>query len=141
MNQLEIIGSTKDRKELAANVISWYLKKCMPRFRTLDITVNLTNCYTKNNAYGYCMMTDNNRTFELEIDKSLRLYDFVSTLCHELTHLKQYARKEMVPLNDGRIRWKKKVYSTNTSYDDSPWEKEAFRVEHDLALQCFSEVL
>jgi hypothetical protein len=87
------------------------------------------------------MVGQNNREFELEIDKNLRLYDFVSTLCHELTHLKQYARGEMKQLDDGRTRWKKVIYSENTSYEESPWEKEAFRVEKQLAMQCFEEVL
>lgn len=140
MNEVNVIGGKIDRKELAHKVIAWYLKKEMPRFRTLDIMVKLTNCYEKG-AYGYCMELDDNRTFELEIDKNLRIYDFVSTLCHELTHLKQYARGEMKQLDDGRIRWKKVIYSGNTSYDDSPWEKEAFRVEKQLAMQCFEEVL
>ena len=140
MNCVEVIGGKKDRKELAHRVIVWYIDTIMPRMKTLDITVNLTNCYSKG-AYGYCMMGDNNREFELEIDKNLRLFDFVSTICHEMTHLKQYARNEMKPLDDGRVRWKKKVYPEKTSYDDSPWEKEAFRVETELAMKCFAEVL
>jgi len=140
MNSIEVIGGTKERKELAGEVTAWYLKKVMPRMRTLDITIKLTKCYEKG-AYGYCMEGENNREFEIEVDKNLRLYDFVSTLCHELTHLKQYARGEMKQLDDGRIRWKKVIYSENTSYDDSPWEKEAFRVEKQLAMQCFEEVL
>lgn len=140
MNYIEIFGGTKAKQELTYKVITWYLKKIMPRMRTLEIEVRLTNCYKKG-AYGYCMMGENNREFEIEIDKNLRLYDFVSTLCHELTHLKQYARGEMKQLDDGRTRWKKVIYSENTSYDDSPWEKEAFRVEKQLAMQCFEEVL
>ena len=140
MNKIEILGGTKDRKELATKVVCWYLKKVLPRVRTLDITVRLTNCFEKG-AYGYCMELDDNRTFELEIDKNLRLYDFVSTLTHELTHLKQYFRKEMVALDDGRTRWKKSVYPVGYSYDESPWEKEAFRIEKELAIECFTEVL
>jgi hypothetical protein len=140
MNLIEVTGGKKDKKELAEKVVSWYLKKMMPRYKTLDITIKLTNCYD-NGAYGYCMQTEDNRTFELEIDKNLRLFDFVSTICHEMTHLKQYARKEMVQLDDGRTRWKKKVYPEGFDYDKSPWEKEAFRVETELAMLCFHQVL
>lgn len=140
MNYIEIFGGTKAKQELAYKVVAWYLKKMMPRMRTLEIEVRLTNCY-KNGAYGYCMMGDNNRGFEVEIDKNLRLYDFVSTICHELTHLKQYARGEMKQLDCGKVRWKKTIYSKDVSYDDSPWEKEAFKVENKLAMQCFEEVL
>lgn len=112
----------------------------MPRFRTLDITVKMTNCMERDGVYGYCMEGDNNRQFEIEVDKNLRLYDLVSTLTHELTHMKQYARGEMKNLDDGRVRWKKKIFN-DVSYEDSPWEKEAFRVEKELALLCFEEVL
>ena len=139
MNTIEVTGGTKLQRDLAIKVVEWYIKKILPRMRTLDITVNLTNCI-KNGAYGYCMEGDSNRDFEIEVDKSLRLYDFVSTLTHELTHMKQYARGEMKYMSDGRTRWKKKIYS-DISYADSPWEKEAFRVEKQLALQCFEEVL
>lgn len=141
MNYIEVKGGKKDKKELAEKVISWYLKKVMPRYKTLDITVSLTNCMDTSLAYGYCMRTENDRTFELEIDKNLRLFDFVSTICHEMTHLKQYARREMVQLDDGRTRWKKKIYPEGYDYSKSPWEKEAFRVENELAFQCFHEVL
>ena len=140
MNLVEVTGGKKDKKELAKKVVYWYLKKMMPRYKSLDITVKLTNCYEKG-AYGYCMELDDNRTFELEIDKNLRLFDFVSTICHEMTHLKQYARGEMKQLDDGRIRWKKVVYPVGYSYDKAPWEKEAFKVETSLAFDCFHQVL
>ena len=140
MNFIEVIGGTKAKKELAYKITEWYLKTIMPRMQTLDITINLTKCYNKG-AYGYCLMGDNNREFEIEIDKNLRIYDFVSTLCHELTHLKQYARNEMRQLDYGRVRWKKVIFSEDVSYDDSPWEKEAFKVEKKLAVKCFKEVL
>jgi hypothetical protein len=140
MNYVEIAGGNKTKTALAEEVVYWYIKKMLPRFRTLDITVKLTNCLDKSGAYGYCTMIDK-RVFEIEVDKNLRLFDFVSTLTHEMTHLKQYARGEMKPLDDGRTQWKRKIYSENTSYEDSPWEKEAFRVEKQLAMECFEEVL
>lgn len=140
MNIIEVKGGTKTQKELATKVVGWYLKKMLPRFRTLDITIKFTNCMKKSGAYGYCMQEDA-REYEIEIDKTLRLYDLVSTLTHELTHLKQYVRKEMVYLNDGRTRWKKKIYSENTGYENQPWEKEAFKLERQLALECFEEIL
>jgi hypothetical protein len=47
----------------------------------------------------------------------------------------------MVALDDGRIRWKKKVYNSNFKYENKPWEKEAFKVEAQLARDCFTEIL
>ena len=141
MNQIHFHNGKREVRDLAEKVVCWYLKKTMPRIRTFDISIKFSNCMENNSAYGYCMQTDDNRTFEIEIDRNLRMYDFVSTLCHELTHLKQYARGEMRQLDDGRTRWKKKVYPEGFDYMKSPWEKEAFRVEKELALECFYEVL
>lgn len=139
MNQIEIIGGKADRKDLAEKVVRWYLKKVMPRIRTFDITIKLTNCY-RDGAYGYCF-SHSNREFELEVDKNLRMFDFISTLCHELTHLKQYAKGEMKQIDYYKTQWKKVVYTDRVDYDDLPWEKEAFKVERQLALECFEEVL
>ena len=137
---VEVIGGSKSQKEIARKVITWYIKSVMPKIRKLDITVRMTNCH-KNGVLGYCTETEDNRTFEIEIDRSLRMYDFVSTLCHEMTHLKQYARGEMKQLKNGSIRWKKVVYSRCKPYNDLPWEKEATRVDEKLAIKCFKEVL
>lgn len=140
MNYIEIVGGSKSKKELAEKVTVWYLKKVMPRMNTLDITIKLTKCYNKG-AYGYCMEGEHNREFEIEIDKNLEKYDFVSTLCHELTHLKQYARREMKQLDYGVTRWKQEYYSEDVAYDDKPWEIEAFAVQDKLAKQCIEEAL
>ena len=139
MNQIEIIGGKADRKDLAEKVVRWYLKKVMPRIRTFDITIKLTNCL-RDGAYGYCF-SHSNREFELEIDKNLRMFDFISTLCHELTHLKQYAKGEMKQIDCYKTQWKKVVYTDRVDYENQPWEKEAFKVERQLALECFEEVL
>ena len=141
MNEISIIGGTKSQKALVYKIVAWYLKKVLPRVRTLDITVKLTRCMEKSNAMGYCLELDDHKTFEIELDKNLRLYDTVSTLCHELTHLRQYYRKEMVNLNYGRVRWKKKTYKESLSYEKRPWEKEAFKIETQLAIDCFTEML
>lgn len=140
MNYVEVIGGCKSKKDLAEKVTAWYLKKVMPQMRTLDITIKLTKCYDKG-VYGYCMEGENNREFEIEIDKNLRIYDFVTTLCHELTHLKQYARGEMKQYDRGLTRWKGVVYPEDTPYDDKPWEIEAHDIQNKLAMQCFEEAL
>ena len=104
----------------------------LPRFRTLNITVNLVTI--KSDAIGFCMMQETNRDFEIELDKKLGIKEMVQALCHEMVHVKQYARNEM---NDGivkgRARWKTKYIKMDTNYWDLPWEKEAYRMEKKLA--------
>jgi hypothetical protein len=132
MNYIEVKGGSKKEREIVQATVSWCIRKLMPRVRTLDIEVALTKC----NAYGYCLNTDNNKTFELEIRKGMSLYNLISTVCHEMVHVKQYYRKEM----DHNYRWKSRKISSDTAYTDQPWEKEAFKLEEKLAIECFKEL-
>ena len=47
--------------------------------------------------------------FEIELDKKLSIKEMVTALCHEMVHVKQFARKEMVDgIETGVARWKSK---------------------------------
>ena len=97
--------------------------KLMPRMRTLDIEVQLKNL--TGDAVGFCMMEENNRQFTIEADRKLGIKELVTTICHEMIHVKQYARKEMDDWNGvGLARWKGKTFNAaNTNYYNLPWEK------------------
>jgi hypothetical protein len=137
-NFVAVLGGRKDKRDIANKVVHWCIKEMMPRMRTLEIVVNLKDL--KGAAYGYCMEGDNNREFDVEIDKNLSLFDFVATICHEMVHVKQYARRELRYDAYGNTMWKKGRYNT-VDYENAPWEKEAFKMERGLALKCFEEVL
>jgi len=131
MNQVYAVGGRKKEREVAVEVVNWAIKRLMPRMRTLEIAIS----FEKIDAYGYCMEEDTNREFTLSIRKGMSVKDLISTLVHEMIHVKQYARNELRNVN-GKTMWKKKDHS-NTSYEDAPWEKEAYRLEKGLALECF----
>lgn len=134
MNMVEVKGGPAKEREIVEKTVHWCIKKLLPRVRTLDIEVKLTKC----DSYGYCLMTDNHKTFELEIRKGMNLYDLISTVCHEMVHVKQYYRKEM---DDDSNRWKsRKLPNDGLDYMDRPWEKEAFRMEEKLAVECFKNI-
>ena len=132
MNFVEVNGGNNVQKEICHKVVSHMIKKLLPRFSTLDITVDLVKI--KSDAVGFCMMLDTNRNFNIELDKGLGIKDMVQALCHEMVHVKQYARNEM---NDGivkgRAKWKNQFIKEDTNYWDLPWEKEAYRMEKKLA--------
>lgn len=134
MNVVEVIGGKAKEREIVKNTIHWCIQKLLPRVRTLEIEVELTKC----NAYGYVLCTDNHKSFEIEIRKGMKLYDIISTVCHEMVHVKQYYRKELAHAGKEHT-WKRKSYS-DLSYADQPWEKEAFKLEEGLALECFKEL-
>ena len=128
MNYIEVTGGNKFQREIAEKVVREMIAALMPRVRTLEIVVQIKKL--TGDAVGWCLMCDTNKEFEIEVSKDLTLKDFVTTLCHEMVHVKQYYRKEM----DGEtMRWKKKVLPENTGYYDLPWEKEAYRMQDKLA--------
>ena len=138
MNIVEVTGGKAKERELVEATVNWCIKKMMPRMRTLDIEVTLRNI---DSAYGYCLEGSTNREFELDIRKGLSLFDLVSTVCHEMVHVKQYARGELGHRSDGSQKWKAKPnLPRETHYMATPWEKEAYEKEAGLAIECFTEV-
>lgn len=135
-NVVTVTGGNAMEREIVSRAVHWCIKKMMPRTRTLDIEVKLKNL---GSAWGYCMEGDTNRTFELELQKGLGLYDLISTVCHEMVHVKQYYRREMRHTDRGMM-WKTAKIPDKTAYMDLPWEKEAFRMEKNLAIECFQNI-
>lgn len=137
MNSVEVIGGKIKEREIVEATVAWCIKKMMPRLRTLDIEVRIKDL---KKAMGYCMEGDSNRQFELEIKKGMNLYNLIITVCHEMVHVKQYAKGELRYKSSGARQWKANIISNKTEYMDLPWEKEAFKMERDLAIQCFEEI-
>ena len=119
MNVIEIIGGTQSQRNYATSMVYFCIDMLMPRMQTLDIEVKLT---APQGAMGYCLETDNNRTFEIELDRKLPLRKLMETLAHEMVHVKQYARREFTQHDS----WMGKTYNPKkVSYWDLPWEIEA----------------
>jgi hypothetical protein len=133
MNLVEIKGGKKSQREVVLKTVNLMIKELLPRVRTLDISVNLKKM--TDDAVGYCMMGDTNREFEIECSKEMTLKDLVTTICHEMVHVKQYYRKEM---DDRGFTWKKKDIDEKTPYYDLPWEKEAYAMQDELALKVWN---
>ena len=120
---VDTIGGNKKQRELVNDVAYWCVNKLMPRMKKLDIEIQINNL--KDNAVGYCMMQDDNRTYEIEVDKKLDIEEMIVTVCHEMVHVKQYARNEL-GINDNH---------DNEDYFDLPYEKEAYELQEILLKQ------
>ena len=106
--------------------------------KNIELDIKLTkDLKKKEKAYGYCHITDDNlnkpRQFMIELDTSMiHPFDQILTwLAHEMVHLKQFVRGELFDYETGRVQWKTKSFG-RIHYDDSPWEKEAYRLETTL---------
>lgn len=125
---IHVTGSTKDKRALAQKTVAWSIKKLgLNRMSSLSIDVILRKM--KKDEYGYCNIIESNRSFIIDVNKNVSLKDFVSTIIHEMVHVKQFARNEMSAYG---MRWKTKTVSENTMYVDLPWEKEAYKLEAKL---------
>ena len=124
---VDTIGGNKKQRELVNDVAYWCVNKLMPRMKKLDIEIQINNL--KDNAVGYCMMQDDNRTYEIEVDKKLDIEEMIVTVCHEMVHVKQYSRNELGinDKNDGQ------------NYFDLPYEKEAYELQEILLKQYQEE--
>ena len=76
-------GGKKSQRELVEDITSWYINTKLPRYKNLNIEIDLENI---NDAQGFCTEIDN-REFHIQIDKRLQGDDFVTCLFHELTHV------------------------------------------------------
>ena len=57
--------------------------------------------------------------------------NWLSTLAHEMVHVRQFARGELDLTMD---TWKSRKYCGNIEYWSQPWEKEAMRLQNKLVL-------
>lgn len=132
MNFISVKGGVKFERHVAEKCVAHMIQILMPKMRTLEIEVDIKNI--EGSAIGYCDMQDTNREFVLEIQKGLTLKELVTTVCHEMVHVKQYARNEM---DESGKQWKRCYVLEGTEYLDLPWEKEAYRLQDKYAQQVW----
>ena len=102
-------GGSRRQRELAFGAASFAWMKLMPRIRKCVINIEIKNM----------------KDYVIEVDKKLSLGDnFLTTVFHEMVHVKQYVRKELY--SDCNF------YDTREEYLNLPWEVEAYRVQEEL---------
>ena len=150
-------GGTKKQRALIEDIAWWFCDKYFSKFKYYNIEFDLTKI--KGDVQGWCMDIDKNAS-HIEIDKRLKGDDFITCVLHELVHVKQQFKKELVELNGKAKRWKDEIHigvSTNsegglhrleyirkaaldkgvyvTEYMDLPWEIEAYAMQETLLIE------
>lgn len=74
------------------------------------------------------------KDFIVRIKDSLPLHKQLRTICHEMVHVKQYARGELRYMSRParHTKFQGTLYSEDIDYWTRPWEIEAFDKEKDL---------
>ena len=84
-------GGSRKQRDVAYDVASFCYNELIPRIRKCEIEINIK----KMKGYeGTCIDTDD-REYEIEVNKNQSLEDLCVTLCHEMVHVKQYAKDEL----------------------------------------------
>jgi len=137
---VSVTGGKAWQREMASAVASFMLKQTLPEYRKVDVMLQLEKL---DGLDGSCNELED-RLFVVKVDSRLKMQEFVKTICHELIHVKQFVKKEMVDFFDRKacarkIRWKQTVYGYGTAYERMPWEKEAFKLQEMYAQRVFDE--
>lgn len=76
---------------------------------------------------------DDYQIIKVLIDASLNKTKQRLVLAHEMIHVKQYVKEELVVLNKQQVMWKGQKYRFSCVCNRQiPWEKEAYRTDNLL---------
>jgi hypothetical protein len=135
MIEIAIRGTTSLKKIAKLNsIVRFFLSETMPRASSIRIEIVLVaNLISLEGVYGDCTCTDDivpSREFEIRLDSKS---DTFETLFHELVHVRQYYRRELV----NYIRKPKLCNFKGIQYDwssssEQPWEKQASEISQEM---------
>lgn len=139
---------TKIDVEEVGDIIEFCARKLLPEIADdLAIDVTFSNLKSKNKE-GFAACVDiEELQFDIELERTLSRSTMISTICHEMVHVKQTARGELemgtkaisrADFADGIEMvavgtWNGEEYIVNDdTYYDLPWEIEAYGREVGL---------
>ena len=111
---------SKKKENIICEALAYGASKLFPE--TDDVYINIS-AIRKQGVCGDCMFEDDNE-FTIRLNKSIFFSDLVTTVLHELVHVKQYL-EGMEMVND-------------LPYDERPHEIEAHALEKELTEGFFN---
>ena len=140
---------SKTQKKLAFTTIDFYVDKIMPRMaKSLSVKILGDNLLeSREGIHGDCDYIDCEnrypREFHIRVYTGLSRRDFIATIIHEMTHVKQYARGELRDLTTkiNLCYWKgKRIDRMKVDYDKHPWEIEACKYQYLYADEIIKNI-
>lgn len=151
--RLHIEGGTKAHQKHCRQFVRFFSNKFFTKELNKQITVKLK--LIKKDVVLYeeeCAEVewiDNNRqprkfVISIHVPKKVSLRYIIRTLAHEMVHVKQFVRNELIDLasTDYNVSvFKNKRYNINkVSYFDQPWEIEAYGREYGLTREYLEKM-
>lgn len=139
---ITIKGGTSTQKKYAKSLAKFAGDKLMGKrlSNRVDLHIELIDGDIDGNPdmYGDCIWEDEDyrpREFTVRVCSKVSLRSMLTSLAHEIVHVKQYAKDELRELSNRQHRYQGKYYKEHTHYWDQPWEIEAHGREVGLFVQ------
>lgn len=99
-----------------------------------DFTLIIERKKLEQGIRGLCLYDPEEREFTIELERrntSSRHINIYSVLAHEMVHVKQYVKNELVDFHSSLVLWNGKLMPSDM-YWDAPWEIEAYGLQQGL---------
>lgn len=119
----------RHRKRLVRSAVDWYVSNFLGKYQ-LEIDIE-DRGLNREGLYGACTVLDRNsrpREFLIEMNNTLDDMAYLSTLFHELIHVKQRVLGQFKTKYE-KDYWFGKLIDPDTEYKNLPWEVEAHQYE------------
>ena len=129
MLDIVIKGGSKSQRKYAKSMIEFVADKFLKRMSYIKVNLHIKDL--KGDAYGYAFPSDTAdesrpREFDIEVHSKMKLRKFLTTVAHEMVHVKQFAKGELYESTvKGKHRWMGEWLNKDPDYWDQPWEIEA----------------
>ena len=141
---IKIKGARSNRRlyALIKNAALFYLKTLCPRIRNMQLQIEIVDDLSETErVHGDCCqcgVNDPDTDYVIRLNRNESYHFMLTILAHEMVHLKQYVRRELVIYSGDSLgaRWKG-VYCSEYDYGSAPWEKEADERELELYMAFF----
>ena len=126
-----------DIKRQVRDAANFFMNELLSSRKSKNTHLEIRFIKLPKNIHGYCCIHEddynpNNPTmFSIDISPTLTLEKIITTLAHELVHLRQFREKQL-KYRDKYTLFRGYAYSLDTPYEKEPWEKEAYKLEKSL---------
>lgn len=103
----------------------------------VHLTVNFTPAlYDNMGGLTFCLNAPDPDTYQIirvRIDARLNKQQQSRVLAHEMIHVKQFVKGELVMINSQQVKWKgRKFWCQKRDQQSAPWEREAYQMGNIL---------
>lgn len=139
---INTVGGNKQLRQLAQSIAEFcadaLFSSKLSNSINLDIEFSRT-LYKEDGILGEIDYDDSNyrpREFTITVDCTVSKRRIMETIAHEMVHLKQYVKGELLELAKcGSVRWQNQLVDSKINYWDLPWEVEAHGKELGLFIR------